>query len=105
MLDIVDVLFLLRAFSVRTPEGVTKDMAAGSDGKWFLSGVGQQDTEQPRIPPAGYDIRDVLKGKPRPSQSKPWGLMNESEKRQSKLRGLMSESEKREWESFEKPFG
>ena len=70
---------------------MTKDMASGSDGKWFLSGVAQQDTQKPRIPPPGYDIRDILKDKPKLSKYK--------------LRGLMNESEKREWESFEKPFG
>lgn len=84
---------------------MTKTMASGSDGKWFLSGVDQQDTEQPHILPPGYDIRDVLKDKTTPSQYKLKGAMTESEKRQSKLRRLMNESEKREWESFEKPFG
>lgn len=66
-------------------------MARGPDSEWFLSGIGQQDLQQPRIPPPGYDIRDVLKGKSTPSQSG--------------LRDLMNESERKEWASFEKPFG
>lgn len=70
---------------------MTKDMASGPDSEWYLSGVGQEDIQKPRIPPPGYDIRDVLKGKP-PKLS------------QYKLRVVMSANEKEEWESFEHTF-
>lgn len=67
---------------------MTKNMASGPDSKWYLSGVGQQDIQVPRIPPPGYDIRDVLKGR-RPEAS------------QYKVRYMMNAIESEEWKSFE----
>lgn len=66
-------------------------MATGPDSEWFLSGVSQFDQQQTRVPPPGYDIRDVLQGRVQPCEYK--------------LRWLMNEEEKKEWQNFEKPYG
>ena len=53
-----------------------------------ITGVGQWDQQVLRLPPPGYDIRDVLRGR------KPMG----------KIRVLMTEDEKKQWAGFDTIF-
>lgn len=82
-----DLLWVGFFFALRTPKGTTTGIATGSDGEWFISGISQQDRQQPRVPPPGYDIRDILKGR-EPAPAK-------------KLRYAMNEDERKEWKNFE----
>ena len=66
--------------TVRIVKGVT----TGSDMRVDLTGVGQWDQQVLRLPPPGYDIRDVLRGR------KPMG----------KIRVLMTKDEKEEFYGF-----
>ena len=53
-----------------------------------LTGIGQWDQQVLRLPPPGYDIRDILRGR------KPMG----------KIRVLMTEDEKKQWAGFDTIF-
>lgn len=81
-----DLVWASYFLALRTPNGTKTGIATGASGGWFLSGIGQNDMPQARIPPPGYDVRNILRGRmPMP-----------------KLRFLMSEHERKEWKNFER---
>ena len=65
-----------------------KGATTGSDAEVDITGVGQWDQQGLRLPPPGYDIRDILRGR------EPMG----------KIRVLMTEDEKKQWSGFDKIF-
>ena len=72
---------LLRFVTVR----ILKDTTTRAVIEVGLTGVGQWDEHLPRLPPPGYDIRDILRGR------KPMG----------KMVWMMTEEEMEEWVGFE----
>ena len=76
---------------VRLSKTRTTSIGSEPNSGWFISGIGQQDCNEyweGCIPPPGYDVRDILKGrKPPPA---------------GELRKLMSEDERKEWENFDR---
>ena len=58
------------------------------DSRPFLSGIGQYEDMGPRLPPPGYDIRHILKGR----KPMPW------------IGDLMNEGEEEQWNTFERIF-
>ena len=67
---------------------ILKGATIGSDIEVDITGVGQWDRQVLRLPPPGYDIRDILRGR----------------KPMSKIRALMTEDEKKQWIGFETIF-
>ena len=82
---------MLRLMPVRIPNGVGEGVNIGPYSEVCLTGIGQYDQQQPRVPPPGYDIRDIVK----PLDIQPGG--------QSKLKiwFLMNSAQKEEWKMFE----
>ena len=79
--------------TVRLSKSQTTDIVSELNSEWFISGIGQQVWGEPWegcIPPPGYDVREILKGrKPPPA---------------GELRDLMSEDERKEWENFDRVY-
>ena len=75
--------------SVRIPKVAT---AQYLDNEVCLTGIGQWSLRHSRIPPPGYDIRDLFKHRNIKRNSK------------SSLYFFMNGDEKKEWDSFEKPY-
>ncbi len=75
---------LAEIIPVRIPNKAATGMATGLDSGVCISGIGQKDQQQPRIPPPGYDIANAWKRRTPPTTVK------------AKLRFLMNEDEKEE---------
>lgn len=88
--------YLAKRILVRITKDTITARAQGYDSRVCISGIGQHDQQEARLPPPGYDIRDVLKGR---------HLSPLSRRGKLKLRYLMSEDEKKEWKFFERNYG
>ena len=85
--------YIAKRIPVSIPKGTSTHLATEPDAEPRISGVGQHDDRQPRIPPPGYDISNIAKG--------PLATKARKGIRRLNLREFMTGDQRKEWKDFE----